>query len=237
MNHCFSLTSAHSLQAEFLSGKPFPSIVIDDFLPSSIANRISEEYPSNNEFRRLARHINIREEKKLGIYNPPSEFFAEVYKMFVSNGFVEFLGVLTNKTGLRSDKSTRGGGLHSVEKGGFLKIHVDANIHSRSKRKRELNFLYYLNHNWKSEWNGALEFWNKDMTEIVQKIEPVFNRAVIFETSSTSFHGHPKPLDPPDGVVRKAMAFYYYGDRAPECMVKHPTIYQDRPQDTIDKGG
>lgn len=44
----------------------------------------------------------------------------------------------------------------------------------------------------------------------VVTVEPVFNRAVIFATSDTSFHGHPEPMKLPEGVYRRSIAMYYY---------------------------
>lgn len=40
--------------------------------------------------------------------------------------------------------------------------------------------------------------------------QPIANRAVIFATSETSFHGHPEPMRLPKGTYRKSIALYYY---------------------------
>ena len=52
------------------------------------------------------------------------------------------------------------------------------------------------------------------MRRCVQRITPMFNRAVIFETSVSSFHGHPDPL--PWGPRRSLACYYYVPDRPPE---------------------
>jgi hypothetical protein len=43
-----------------------------------------------------------------------------------------------------------------------------------------------------------------------KKIEPILNRCVIFNTTSSSIHGHPEPLNVPDDVLRQSIAVYYY---------------------------
>ena len=39
--------------------------------------------------------------------------------------------------------------------------------------------------------------WNEECTEKVQDVSPVQNRCIIFNTTSKSFHGHPRPLKTP----------------------------------------
>ena len=42
------------------------------------------------------------------------------------------------------------------------------------------------------------------------KISPLLNRCVIFNTTKTSLHGHPDPLNVPDNICRESIAVYYY---------------------------
>ena len=67
--------------------------------------------------------------------------------------------------------------------------------------------LLYLNAHWKSGDGGELELWAPDMSRCVRCVEPVFNRAIVFKTSTTSFHGHPEPLQAEE---RRSLAVYYY---------------------------
>ena len=48
--------------------------------------------------------------------------------------------------------------------------------------------------------------------ELVKEIAPVFNRAVIFDTTQNSWHGLSRPLIQPNGVYRKSLAVYYLED-------------------------
>ena len=66
---------------------------------------------------------------------------------------------------------------------------------------------------------GGLEFWSHDEEnnrplEKVKVVEPVFNRAVLFDTTQNSWHGFPQPITFPEGKMRKSFAVYYMTDIA-----------------------
>ena len=127
-----------------------------------------------------------------------------------SASFLKFLEELTGIDGLLGDPQFEGGGLHQIPAGGKLAIHVDFNRHSYYGLDRRLNLLVYLNKNWKEEYGGHFELWDRDMKQMMTKVAPLFNRIVIFTTSHISFHGHPDPLNCPSNVTRKSLALYYY---------------------------
>ncbi len=110
-----------------------------------------------------------------------------------------------------------------IAKGGKLGIHADFNKQPTNGLDRRVNVLLYLNESWKEEWGGHLELW--DSKECVTKINPIMNRMVVFNTSSTSFHGHPHPLTCPDDVFRKSLALYYYTEGRPEKTQSHGTLF------------
>ena len=149
--------------------------------------------------------------------------------------FVEFLERLTGIGPLVPDAHFEGGGLHQIEPGGHLKVHADFNRHPRNGLERRLNVLLYLNRDWKDEYGGALELWNRDMTRSEVRVLPLFNRCVVFSTTSTSYHGHPDPLTCPAGETRKSIALYYYTkDRPPEEETDtHNTLFQARPGEEL----
>ncbi len=150
--------------------------------------------------------------------------------------FVSFLERLTGIPGLQPDPTFRGGGLHCIPPGGQLDIHADFNIHPISGLYRRINVIVFLNRGWRPEYNGCLEFWPADMRAPSIRIEPVFNRMVIFSISDTAYHGHPDPLATPDGICRKSLAWYYYSAEPPPGSTTdmHSTLYQRRPGDPLD---
>lgn len=89
-----------------------------------------------------------------------------------------------------------------------------------------------MNKNWKDEYNGHLELWdfkNNNKGKLLEKISPIFNRAVIFETNEISYHGHPHPLNTPKNINRKSIATYYYTKERDgnEISPEHNTIYKN----------
>ena len=61
---------------------------------------------------------------------------------------------------------------------------------------------------------GSLGLWSQHKEKIapgdlVQTIEPFFNRAVLFDTTQNSWHGLPEPINCPEGVCRNSLAVYY----------------------------
>ena len=71
-------------------------------------------------------------------------------------------------------------------------------------------------------YQGDLELWSTDASHCVKTIVPVFNRAVIFNTRSDTFHGHPQPLAVPEGCFRRSIAMYYYTTQRPENEIQDP---------------
>ena len=123
---------------------------------------------------------------------------------------------LTGEGPLISDPFFEGGGIHQIERGGYLAVHSDFNTPRHLPIFRRLNLLVYLNHNWEPSYNGELELWSRDSKEKIKSVAPIANRAVIFTTDATSFHGHPVPLSCPPDRTRRSLALYYYSVTAPE---------------------
>src|SRR3546814_10871992 len=63
---------------------------------------------------------------------------------------------------------------------------------------------------WEPAFGGDLELWDAGMKHRVRAVAPVFNRCVVFNTDSDSYHGHPDPLTCPEDRSRRSIALYYY---------------------------
>jgi hypothetical protein len=148
---------------------------------------------------------------------------------FNSSAFVDFLQTMTGiEEALIPDPHYRGGGLHQIDPGGYLEVHADFNRHPAFGLDRRVNVLLYLNRDWQLEWGGQLELWDRTMSRAERRIEPVFNRTVVFSITDTAFHGHPEPLRSPPGFPRRSLAFYYYSNGRPaaERSEEHSTLFQ-----------
>lgn len=220
-----------SLSERYRIAAPFPHIIIDDFIDEDVLGRVIAGFPPNEH-----KSYFDRDQERLKFqFNPQEVSSGLVRNLFAElNGeaFLGFLEEMTGIEGLISDPYFEGGGLHETKRGGHLGVHADFNIHGRLKVERKLNLLVYLNRDWSPEYGGQLELWDREMKECVVRVEPVFGRAVIFNTDLDSFHGHPEPLTCPPERSRRSIATYYYS--APEegvaALPRRTTNFQARPR-------
>jgi Rps23 Pro-64 3,4-dihydroxylase Tpa1-like proline 4-hydroxylase len=216
----------------YAAAQPFPHIVMDDFLPAAAAEEILRQFPARqDEIWNRNYHSNSKKLAQSDLSVMP-EGIRECLLYLNSAPFLQFLERLTGVPDLLADPDFWGGGMHLIRRGGFLKVHADFNVHAAHPEwDRRLNLLLYLNPEWKPEYGGHLELWDRDMSRCVQSIAPVFNRCVVFSTTDFSYHGHPDPLRCPGAASRKSLATYYYthGRPAEEATAAHHTLYQRRP--------
>ena len=219
---------------KYKNAKPFPHIYFDDFLPVEAAEAALRDFPQPKELK--WQQFDNPNEKKLAFDSVERlpEGDRDVLFFLNSRPMLQFLEVLTGIKGVIPDPYFVGGGLHQIKPGGKLGVHADFNYHTKFNLDRRINVLIYLNKDWKEEYGGHFELWNKDMTAAELKILPIFNRCAIFSTTSTSYHGHPTPLSCPPDRTRKSLATYYYSNGRPEDEVNdsHSTLFQKLPGET-----
>lgn len=223
----------NALAGTYQNNKPYPHIVLDEFLESSAARMAMEVFPKVKDAGWIHYvHVN---EKKHGLNKmellPPH--IREIIHELNQPEFVNFLSELTGIDNLHPDDQMEGGGLHQTNRGGFLNMHADFTVHPHKPNwRRRVNLLIYLNENWLDEYRGELELWERDMSKCVVKISPVLNRCVIFSTNEDSFHGVPDPVQCPETMSRKSIALYYFTveKETPHLIA---TNYRARPGDGL----
>jgi Rps23 Pro-64 3,4-dihydroxylase Tpa1-like proline 4-hydroxylase len=159
----------------------------------------------------------------------------EIISFFYSDNFLNFLGKKFNLKNVIPDWNLWGGGMHTSTRGGHLTVHSDFIYQRKTNTRRVLNLLLYLNSNWKDDWRGQIELWDKKMTKKVKHLSPFINNVLIFRTDKDSNHGYPDPLLCPENVTRKSIALYYYVDekRISPVQIKKrkyfTTVWKKRP--------
>ena len=226
--------AGEALSATYCFAEPFPHIAVDNFLPEAVARSALDHFP-----REALRSDMVFDHGYAGLHKRqilPDDCDAEarqLFHFFNSRPMLEFLEGLTTIQGLISDPYYIGGGFHETGRGGKLGIHADFRINEQLHLHRRINVIVYLNENWKPEYGGELELWDRDMKAKRLSVAPLFNRCVIFNTDADSYHGHPDPLQTPEGVLRRSIALYYY-TASKEIYKEVPsisTIYHARPGD------
>lgn len=220
----------------YQTAHPFPHISIDGFLDSGAAEDALREIEHTDvpqEKVSYSTYLKFRQSDPARIGPQVSRVIAALN----SDRFLKFLERLTGIPHLVADPTLEGGGIHRIGTGGFLKVHTDFNFHKLTGMFRRLNILVYLNPEWDEAWGGAIELWERDMSRRAAAYPPVWNRAVIFSTTDESYHGHPDPLQSPDGLLRNSIALYYYTADAPAkgYRFEHSemTNYQPRPGESF----
>jgi len=224
---------SESARISYADAKPYPHIVIDDFLAPELLDQVLAEFPKPGEIE-WTRFDNEREIK---LASAAESSFGPMTRLLLyhlnSITFLDFLSKVTGVKNLIPDPCFDGGGLHQIARGGKLGVHADFNKHPRYGLDRRLNALLYLNKDWREDYGGHLELWDRDMTRCESKVLPVFNRLMVFGTTDYTYHGHPDPLRCPEGMTRKSLALYYFSNGRPEDEVSgsHSTLFQERTAD------
>ena len=202
------------LRGEFLSAKPFNHVVIDNFFKYDVALNIAENIPGYDS--EVDATYDNAIEKKRTVQNW-TKFPKSVYSAMtelVSQEFTDHLRFMTGEEELVADFGLHGGGMHLHQAGDYLNVHLDYDIHPKLDMKRKLNIIIYLNPDWIADWGGNLGLWSHNEetdrpNHLVHSITPIFNRAILFDTTQNSWHGVTQGITSPRGQYRKSLALYY----------------------------
>ena len=227
------------LKKIYKKNKPFPHIVLDNFFNEELINNVLNEFPDLSTVKNK-RSFNEPKQIKFGSigFENLSNSANKLISFLNNDIFLKYLQELSGiKETLISDPYLSGGGYHEIKNGGVLKVHADFNRHPSLELDRRVNLLLYLNKNWNEKWGGNLELYSpNNLDEPVVKVIPEFNRCVIFNTTSYTYHGHPEVISSPEGISRKSIALYYFSTGRPKSEVskKHSTMWKEVKGETFE---
>lgn len=177
---------------------PFPHFVLPDFIDKHTLKAIHANWP----------HPKMIE---IGTYQRKNS--AEVLPLPLDSGWLDEVEAIVRKLLKRDDvfldRALAGGGCHMMPAGGFLKSHVDFNLHPTEPWTRFANLIIFCNKYWNHEWNGALCFGKA----LDYEVPVVPGTAALFKTNETTWHGV-KSVDCPESCERRTVALYFYRDGA-----------------------
>lgn len=237
MNLCDILnekyTNIQKFSDEYSSGSPFPHIVMENFIKPSILKSVLQEFPDRKVIEAYLTDREIKlASKGTRVFSPAAAYLNSYLQ---SDLMLNWLAELTQiKEPLISDPYLAGGGYHETQSGGYLKVHADFNRHPEHLLDRRLNLLIYLNEGWLRSWGGELGLYDEKIV-CRKKIVPTFNTAIIFSTTSDSFHGFPDPITCPPEHSRKSLAYYYYSSSHPKSENSHSTLWMNRPGERLSR--
>jgi len=226
---------ADALAAQFQRRDPFRYVVIEDFFAPETANALLREFPAfergnaRNEAGDIGNKSTVEKIRELGASYTALDDTIQTLE------FLALIGRITGIPDLLYDPWYFGGGTHENRAGQDLDPHIDFNRHPVEAWHRRLNLIVYLNPQWADTWGGSLELHSDPRApdDRVTLVTPLFNRAVIFETTEWSWHGFGRIALPPEKaeLTRRSIALYFYTTQRPpeELADTHSTIYVDRP--------
>lgn len=232
MNGVVKKLDIEKINHEFNSAKPFPHVVIDDFFDISLLKAVKEDFPDYNSeewfrFRnKIGKHKNIFESGMNAISKPES--MPNLCRLFLHNlNSKKFSKILESITGIKNiepDPHWHYTGLRVNTPGSHQLIHSDALFHPHLKKRKILTCMTYMTEDWKESDEGCLEIWDDSMEKCVNKIEPIFNRVVIFKNTEYSYHGVTK-----NNHYRKAITMSYLVNETDEKRWR--ALFVKRPED------
>ena len=112
----------------YTNADPFPHIVIDDFLPPAVINSIIDVFPKPSDGFWRQRIADAYQHKLASNkVDEAPEAIRDVLYQLNSATTLKALERLTGEGPLIADPFFEGGGLHQIERGGFLAVHADFN--------------------------------------------------------------------------------------------------------------
>ena len=206
------------LNSKFMNAEPFEHIIIPNFLNDEYAEEIYNNFPCDIKNNMWYEYKNPIEYKYANdkISNMPL-CIKKIFNLLSCRDIIENISKLSGIENLEYDPYLHGAGLHIHPTGGKLDMHLDYEKHPFLDKERRLNIILYMSKDWKEEWNGETQLWDKNMEKCIVKSPVKFNTAIIFKTNEISWHGLPEPICCTENVLRKSLAYYYI---SPLCSKK-----------------
>jgi dTDP-glucose 4,6-dehydratase len=236
------INNIEELKTKFLDADPFDHIIIPNFLNKDYAEKLFQEFPEDIESGKWYKYNNPLEKKyaRDDVKNFPLEL-KNLFYLLSTKELISLFSNISNIPTLECDPYLHGAGLHVHPKDGTLNMNLYYEKHPYLEKERRLNIILYMSKDWKEQWNGETQLWDKNMEKCVVKSPVTFNTAIIFKTNETSWHGLPEKICCPEGVLRKSIAYYYISpliSKASENKVGNngsgyriKATYKKRPQD------
>lgn len=228
------LASVDDLREQFRAGRPFPHVVIDDFLEETFARELLESFPAFESGNYIGDDGQPGNKSTLDRIRSIGPAYRRLDDAVKSPEFLQTIGSLTGIGDLLYDPWYLGGGTHENRNGMSLDPHVDFNFHPSERWHRRLNLIVYLNPLWADSWGGRLELFDNPHVDArpAHSVSPLFNRCVIFETSERSWHAFDQIKLPMEqaNLSRRSVALYFYTKDRPadEIAGRHTTYYVNR---------
>ncbi|WP_343633341.1 2OG-Fe(II) oxygenase [Roseateles sp.] len=196
------------LKSEYQQAKPFPYVVIEDFLTPEALALVHAHMPAPNEENKSSDYVFAKNKFENPSFAGGAQIFQQLREALLGERFARLLSDIYGRE-VFVDPRFLGGGIHQGGEGSYLDMHADFSRHPANKDwLRELNILLYLNKDYDESYGGHLELQHKETGER-GRVAPRENRLVLMLTKGHTLHGY-KPINFPKGRYRTSLAAYAY---------------------------
>jgi hypothetical protein len=199
------------LREQYCHARPFPHVIIDGlFEPSFLVQLLAEAPQPGAEQWQTIEQEDLERTNRMRSAMDVGAAGGEMVALMHSAAFHYLLSEISGIWQLLPDPYLQGAGHALLKRGDYFKVHADRNMAYETGLTRRLAVIVFLNKDWRPEYNGQLELWDHSGQRCEVKIEPVFNRTVIFEVAYPNYHGVPRPLECPPDRARRSFLLYYH---------------------------
>lgn len=215
-----NFTDPYELQKTYRSHPSYSLLTLEDFVPKHIVSAMAKEL--DNVPLEDCKHF-TRAGSCMYEYNDVTKTPVQdaVIDALHSSTFIKWLQEVTDTVDLIPDPHLIGAGYVKSLTGDSLKVHCDFNWNEQIRLHRMLSLVIYLNDDWKEEWGGQLQFYDRERQTVHSKVPIGNGNAVIWSYDNFAFHGYPDPMTNPKNTSRKALRLFYYVSNAKHDD-KHP---------------
>ncbi len=225
--------SSDQLKQQFFLEHPIKvarHFILDKLLPDDIVLEIYRNFPKPEQMSLLSSSGEIKSK-----YCHFKDSAAIVQNILLATQDPKVVAAVEEITEIKkqfADRSSIAGGISVLTKGYYLNPHLDISHDVETEQYyRSVNFLYYVSPDWKRENGGNLELWD-DTVKYCIEIPSLFNRLVVMETNTSSWHAvNPVLIKAP----RSCVFNYYFSEQSPEGenYFMKKTTFRARPEQKI----
>ena len=193
------------LKERYIQAHPFEHVVINNFFTDEFAEKLYENLPDPDDT--WWAYDNPFEQKFLKT-EFDSDVVRELFKTLNSTDFARVMSQVTGIGDLEPDPHLHSAGVHAYPRNGKIDIHLDYTIHPKSGRERRVSLMIYMTKDWKPEYKGRLELWDRDIKTCTPVECSMWNTGIVFKTSEDAYHAVESVMCP-KGTFRKVIGLYY----------------------------
>ena len=214
---------------------PFFHIIIDNFFNPRQLKKLLLDWPTdkkikwNSTRKKINKKINLLESgiKSLNDTSKLSKNWKNFFNFIHhDNTFSNCIRNIVKDKKIVPDATYNWSGLKENLPGSYQLIHSDAIVHPTTDHRKRFTVMIYFD-NQELTKKGNLELWDNKMKKCKVSIRPCFNRLVIFENTSTSYHGVPEC-----NYLRRAFTMSFVDPTIKRSSLRNKAQFVARPVDS-----